>query len=617
MTSVGNILEIDLSSGAIHQTPFPENLIDTYMAGRGFNVGYLYEHLSFPIDPLSEENILLISRGLLTGGAAPTSSRIHINALSPLTGILGSSNIGGHVGAWLDTCNVQSIVIRGKAVSPVYLLITSEGITLRDARPLWRLDTIATQAQIEADFEGQDVKVLTIGPAGENGVPFACIVSGGDHAAGRTGMGAVMGSKNLKAVAVVKPPNQRRAPLSATAKSAIRDYIRLIKSSPEFSIFSRYGSAGYVKWADDMGFLSAHNFRQHHYQGAALLDGKHLERHRERSSGCARCPIHCKAQIRFKDGNYAGYQGARPEFEPTLNMGAKCGLKDLPTLVYLDNLCTKLGIDSLSTSGVIAFAMDLFERGILTRDDTAGLRLKWGDGAVMETLIRQICDHSGFGKVLAQGVRGAAESIGRGSNAYAPHVKGLELTAYHPNHLLGAALGYAVSSRGGDFNNTYSSFEHRWTAEQAAHELGVAEAVDPTTTAGKGQLIARSVLVNIVVDSLGLCKIPTLSLIGTFDLEAEAALAAAITGRPITAASLFMAGERIAALERLFNMRQGMTRQDDILPSMFLDDPSKRLNAGNVSQMVADFYQAMGWDDRGSPKASKLARLGIEGHNQT
>jgi aldehyde:ferredoxin oxidoreductase len=376
-------------------------------------------------------------------------------------------------------------------------------------------------------------------------------------------------------------------------------------------VFSRLGSAGYVKWADDMGFLSAHNFQQHHYQGAARLDSKHLQPYRRRSSGCTRCPIQCKALVRFTDGKYAGYEGVRPEFEPMLNLGAKCGLDDLPTLVYLDNLCTRLGMDSLSTGGVIAFAMDLFDRGMLTKKDTGGLPLRWGDGIVMETLIRQICDLSGFGKILAQGVRGAAQSIGGGAQAFAPHVKGLELTAYHPNHLLGAALGYAVSSRGGDFNNTYSSFEHRWTADRAAKELGVAEAVDPTSHKGKGSLIARSVLVNLIVDSLGLCKIPTLSLIGTFDLEAEAALTAALTGRPFTAASLFLIAERIAALERLFNLRQGITHEDDWLPAMFLNDPSQPLNAINFKQMVADFYHVMGWDDHGTPLANNLARLGI------
>ena len=307
-----------------------------------------------------------------------------------------------------------------------------------------------------------------------------------------------------------------------------------------------------------------------------------------------------------------GQSATRPEFEPMINLGSKCGLGDLQAVVRLDNLCTRQGLDSTSASTAIAFAMDLFERGILTDADTDGMALAWGDAAAMETLIRQMAAGEGLGGILAQGVKRAAAIIGNDSWRFAAHVKGLELTAYHPATMLGSALGYAVSSRGGDYNNVYSSLEHRWTADKGAEAFGSADSVDRRRPAGKGRLLRRAVLVNIIVDSLGLCKVPTLSLLGTFDLENEAVLASAISGLSLYADDLFRIGDRIAAMERLFNLKHAPDMDEDRLPEMFFLNGETVLTQTVMTRMILEFYAAMGWDEKGCPSTETLSALGIE-----
>jgi aldehyde:ferredoxin oxidoreductase len=299
-----------------------------------------------------------------------------------------------------------------------------------------------------------------------------------------------------------------------------------------------------------------------------------------------------------------------------LSLGPKCGLSDLDTLIHLDNLCSRLGIDIISAGNAIAFAMDLYDRRILTPEDTGGLDLGWGNGESMEVLIRQMASGEGFGAVLGQGVRRAAQIIGRGSEYYAAHVKGLELSGYHPDNMMGTALGYAVASRGADFNDVYAALENKWLPDEPSDEFGAPKASDLKSIHGKAELVRRAMIVGTVLDSLGLCKVPALSLISAYDLVAEAELAAALTGLPVEVADLFAAGERIVNTERLLNLRCGAGAVDDRLPDMFFD---KEYNAGQAPSKPSDwmepmkkkFYCVMGWDEQGRPTAAKLAELGI------
>lgn len=604
------MLYVDLETETCFRTPLPGDPSQWFIGGRGFNVWYLFHYLPRGIDPLGPENLLLFSCGLLTGTAAPAASRLHVNALSPLTGILGSSNVGGYVGPWIRSCGVHSIIIRGQASRPVYLYIDETTAEVRPASKFWGLDAFETQDRLIADLGGRQIKVLTIGPAGETGARFACIMTERDHAAGRTGMGAVMGSKHLKAIAVVRGTGKPFEERSPAAKEAVKAYAREIMASADYDIFSRYGGAGYLKWADDMGVMGTRNYREIRFKGVGKLDGRHLKEKVVRSSGCFRCPIQCKAELSFGKGRE---RATRPEFEPMINLGAKCGLDDLEAVVRLDNLCSRLGLDSTSTATAIAFAMDLYDRGILIASEVGGLDLSWGNSETMETLIRQMAAGRGLGGCLAQGVKRAAASIGRGAEQYAAHVKGLELTAYHPGTILGTALGYMVSSRGGDYNNVYASLEHNWSPEKAESEFGTARAVDIHSPEGKGPLVRRAVLVNIVVDCFGICKVPALSLLKNFDLEREARLATAITGYGFTAEGLLEKGGKIAAMERLFNLIHGPADFDDRLPPMFLKGDAKQLlTAADLRRMRQEFYQAMGWDARGRPTPETLETMGLE-----
>ncbi len=538
-----------------------------------------------------------------TGSAAPASSRLHINALSPLTGILGSSNIGGYVGPWLSSCNIASIAVTGASKTQVYLYINDQGARLEDASSFWGMDTFETQEALAETHRGRKIKILTIGPGGETGVKFAAIMTERDHAAGRTGMGAVMGSKNLKAIVIERGNHRHFSAAAPEQKAAVRSYAAKIKNAGEFKFFSRYGGAGYIDWVNDFGIMGSKNYSAIGTDRIENVDGRKLEKNIIKKTGCYKCPIQCKADINLS--SETGRQFTRPEFEPVINLGPKCGLNNLDDIVRLDNLCSRLGLDSTSASGAIAFAMDLFEHGKLPSVYSQGLDLSWGNANTMEQLIYQMVENRGLGQLLRLGVREAARLLGPQAQAHAAHVKGLELTAYHPAAIMGTALGYAVSSRGGDYNNVYASLEYSWTRAEAEKEFGTSEAVDITSLSAKGLLVKKAVTTNIIVDTLGLCKVPVLSLLKSFNLEAEACLVRDLTRIQLTHEDLGELGCKIAALERLFNIRHSKDEGEDRLPDMFMGRGKNKISPNAFKTMVAEFYRAMDWDENGVPKGKE------------
>ncbi len=603
MPYTGEILEVDLGKGLWERTAYPERAFNEVLAGRGYNALLLHERLKRGIDPLGPDNILVLSCGLLSGTPAPSSSRIHVGALSPLTGILGSSNVGGLLGRALRSCGLQAVVIRGRSRDPAVLFIHGKDVRIETAEDLWGLDTWETESRLRAACNGMEAGVLTIGPAGENGVSFACAMSDFDHAAGRTGLGAVMGAKRLKAI-VVHKEDSLPSLLNRTAKAAVRDYARQIRRSPEFGFFRDHGGAGYVTWCDDMGILSTRNYRGNRFESVDAIDGRRLRSHVVRTRGCPGCPVRCKARLSFNGNRRGGGAFNRPEFESMVNLGAKCGLGDIEAVVRLDNICSKLGMDSISTGTVIGFAMDLFDRGIIGRNDTGGLDLSWGNHEVMETLIRRIARRQGLGAVLALGVRRAAQELGRGSEKYAAHVKGLELPGYHPAHIMGTALGYMVSSRGGDFSNVYASLEYARPPEWSEAEVIRRFSPHIDRIQGKAFMIRYAVLTNNALDCLGLCKVPVLSLRRGFDLEAESRLVRDLTGLDIHVEDLMRVGKRVADLERLFNIEHGVRSRDDRLPGMFLTEEygSGETAKRGYDTMLQEYYALMGWDRQGRPQ---------------
>lgn len=612
---MGQTLVVNLTAAQSERAPYPQAVAAHFLGGRGANAWFLAQHMDPDTDPLGPDNILVLSCGLLTGTAAPSSSRLHVSARSPLTGLTGSSNVGGYFGAELRAAGIQTLLIQGRSEYPTILVIDKDQVEIRDASALWGLDTRATHAALEADL-GPGFRTASIGPGGEHLVRYACVVTGTRHAAGRTGMGAVMGSKNLKAVAV---RGHGPIPRNDTAASAVRAYARRIRNAPRYETYARYSNTNFVNWANEFGVLATRNYQQVHFDGAEQIDGSRLIDYVTRSRTCHRCPVHCKAAIEIRDGPYAGTKGERPDIEPIINLGAKCGVDDPEAVLYLYNLTGMLGLDVITTGGVLAFAMELFQRGILTLEDTEGIDLTWGLASAMETVIRQIAHREGLGKTLAEGTRRAAQAIGKGAEAYAHHSKGLELTGYDPRGLMGSALGYAVSTRGGDFTSVYAAPEYRWTPEQGREWFGTEEAVDRLATGGKGRLVKRSMIVSAVLDALGICKVPILSIIGDFSLKNEADLTAALTGWELAAGDLLLAGERIVNLEHLVNARFGAGPDEDDLPDRFVEErvpdsgPTQGMTV-DIGTLVQDFYEAMGWDKRGMPSPEKVRELGLEAY---
>ena len=612
---LGKIAEVDLTSGNITFGGYSTEMAETCLGGLGFNSWYLYRH-ALAGGALDPESVLIISCGLLTGTAAPASSRIQISARSPLSGLMGSSNVGGFFGVRLRACGIRSLIIRGRSPHPVYLKVTPGGIEIKDAGRIWGLDTRETADILTLGLADKKPALMTIGCAGENRVHYACIMLGADHAAGRTGMGAVMGAKLLKAIMVNGP--RLKEEIEPATTTLVRDYIHKVKASASrYRDYSTWGSSGDILELHQMGLLGTQNYRKMQFDGAKEIDGRNLAKYVTRKTSCHRCPVHCKAEVEISDGKYKDFRGGRPEYETVIDLGALCGLSDPEALIYLSNLCNKLGLDSISTGSVIAFAMDLFDRGIISYEDTDGLDLTWGNAEAMETLMLRIAEREGFGDVLARGVRDAAEIIGKEAEKYAYHVKGVEIYGGDPRGMMGTALSYAVSLRGGDFTSVYPVPEFRYSPEQAEQEFGSRDAVDYQATRGKGALVKKCLLVSAVIDSLGICKVPALTIIGDFDLEKEAALTRALTGLDVSAADLFKIGERIVNLQKLINLELGATAADDTLPDKFLnepiaDGPASGQRVRDLKAMVGEFYRCMGWDEDGVPTKAKLKELGIK-----
>jgi aldehyde:ferredoxin oxidoreductase len=612
VSQFGKIINMDLSTGKIDQKNMSEEIIRQSLGGFGYNVETLYRRIASGIDPFDPDNLLIISRGLLTGTVAPSSSRIHINGISPLSGLIGSSNVGGYIGFRMYSLGIHSISIKGQAANPVYLYLGPEGVQVKDARHLWGLDNRHTEEHLNQEIGTENVDMLTIGPAGENRVLYACIMAGWDHAAGRTGLGALMGAKNLKAIVLQAEPIKEK--MTSGQAEVIRQYVgRMKKSVSRYKDYSTWGSSGDIIETNQMGMLGTRNYQEYQIDNVEQIDGRHLNQYVKKKSRCHRCPISCKAEIELKGERYKGFKGSRPEYETIIDLGALCGLTDSEALLYLSNLCNMLGMDTISTGSVIAFAMELFQREILTLEDTGGIELHWGDAQAMETVIRQIASREGLGEILALGVKRAAEHIGRGAEKYAYHVKGVELYGGDPRGMMGVALAYAVSMRGGDFTSVYPVPEFRYTAEQAEQEFGTTDVIDFTATSGKGAMVKKCMIVSSVVDSLGLCKVPALSIIGDFSLEMEARLIQVITGLDISQENLLAIGERIVQMEKIINIRQGANPADDSLPEMFLNTPIEKGpiqgRRVDLTPMIAEFYDSMGWDANGQPTNNILQKF--------
>ncbi|HZK17732.1 MAG TPA: aldehyde ferredoxin oxidoreductase family protein [Clostridia bacterium] len=615
--NVGELVWVNLSNGKIKKKTCPEKIRESFLGGRGLASYFLYRYLPEAVNPLSPENILVFAAGLLCGTRMITSSRLHIGARSPLTGLIGVSNGGGKFAAELKKSGIIALIVTGKAEKPVFISIENGNVSIEDASFVWGLNTGKARSALRAEVSDNRAKLIVIGKAGEKLSPLGCVITDIGHACGRTGMGAVMGSKHLKAI-VVRNTKGGKSIVSKEAIRVVKEYTGKLRELPCWDEWTKEGSASSVTWTDAMGASGAKNFSQVSFEGVDTACGSHYKDLVQRYHACYNCPIHCRAFVKIDRGRHKGFVGDRGEYEPLSSWGPRCGNADGLESIYFCNLCDDYGIDSVGTGNVVAFAMELYEKGILRKEDAGGLELEWGNVEAMEALVHKIANRSSWlGDVLAQGMVKAARIIGGGAIEYAYHVKGLSITIMDPRGFKATGLAYAVSNRGGDYGYAYAKPEYSYTPDQALKAYGTEKAADRLSEDGKALMVKQCVCACAVVDSLGICKIPEFGMIGDFDLAEAADILSAFTGRPIGSDELMRIGERIFNLERLINFRWGATGKNDTLPQRFLSEPiSEGPSKGsvvNLEKMLAEFYSLMGWQEDGTIGIAKMRDLGLLG----
>jgi len=611
----GKIIEVNLTEETIKVKKLDPSIVELYIGGRGFAIYYLIEHLKPKIDPLGEENILVISTGPLTGTLAPSSARYTIATKSPLTGVIGYANSGGHFAPELKYAGYDAIIIKGKAKSPKYLLIQDEKVSIEDASHLWGKDTWETDKILKSEYESSNLQILSIGQAGENKVLYAAIMNNLSRAAARTGVGAVMGSKNLKAIAVsgsgfveVHSPEEF---IEFTNKTLEKIY-----DDPAYPSLSDYGTSFLVDLAYLGGGLATNNNQFGVFDGYDGISAETFyEKYKVKSDSCFACPIHCGKYSRVEEGKYAGIEGGSPEYESIVCLGSKCGIGDLATIIYANDLCNRYGLDTISLGDTVAFAMEAYEKGVLTKKDTEGIDLTWGNQDALIELIHKIAKREGFGDILADGTKIASEKINKGSEEYALHIKGMEPPAYDVRTAKAFGLGWATANRGADHLSALPNFELLgYPKEKGIEWFGSEKAVDPYAWESKARMTVWHENFGAVVDSAEMCKYTCFSAYAVKPDDMTKFLSYA-TGMELTEEKIMEIGERIYNLERLFNEREGKAKNSDYLPKRFTEEPlpsgPAKGQVVELDKMLKEYYEIRGWVN-GAPKKEKLKELGIE-----
>jgi len=615
---------VNLSVGEVEEASIPESLRRLYLGGRGLNTYLLFNHLEPGTDPLSPENVLLIGAGLLSGGPVPAGSRTDIAAKSPLTGIIGDSNMGGFFSAELRFAGFDHLVIKGKSEKPVYIWINDGQIEIRDASRLWGRDTLETMDLVRQELGDEEIKVLCIGPAGENLVKFANVRTGLKNAGGRTGMGCVMGTKKLKAVAV-RGTGELEVKYPREALQYYKQLQNQIMGSKTARLFSIEGSLMQYNPTNTTGILRVKNFGLNRMDDLSLTPDTFLKKYSLGSTACFGCGMHCRHKWEIKGGRYKGLRGEGPEYYTLMALGNVVYNRSWDTLLAAQSTVDKYGLDLAEAGNIIGWAMDLYNRGIISKSDTDGLDLDWENSSgVLIPLLEKIAKREGFGDVLADGIRSAVERIGRGSDQYAMEVKGLGMVGTDDRAVPSLALGVATSTRGADHLRSRPATDLFGLPEKFTEKLyGFPVSSDYNAYQTKAQLIHYMELLYEVVDSLGICKYQTIFISPTFpQYEEYSKLIHYLTGLELSVVDLRNIGERCYTLERLFDHREkGIARKDDYLPNRYYSEPTpsgvsktrgKFLDRAEFDKMLDEYYCLHGWDFDGIPKTETLAELGLD-----
>lgn len=612
----GRILRVDLTAGAIQQHATEEHLARAYLGGRGMNVRRLWEELPAHTDGLSPQNLLILGAGPLVGTLFPGGARFNISAMSPQTGILGDSNAGGFFGPEMKFAGYDQIIVHGRASQPVYLFIKDGRAELRDAHHLWGKDTWETTQIIQEELGDANVQVATIGPGAENGVRFAGVFMNLNRPAARTGMGSVMASKQLKAIAVRGTGGFLVADM-ARFREIIARLDEVIYHHPEYVIRCRLGTTKLIKALQEIGDLPTRHFQQGTFEHADAVSGEAVEaRFKVKSKGCFACTIPCSRFLEIDDPRFPDLRMEGPEYEPLAGFSARVGNGDLALALRCVTLANRYGIDAITLSEAISWSMELYQRGLLTREEADGLDLTWGNGEAIVALIHKVARREGLGDLLADGVVVAAKRLGRGADLVM-HSKGLEIFQADVRGIKAYGLGNAVSSRGADHLRSEPWFEFSGDAEEGIRRFGLPETAFRLEYKGKGRVVKHFEEMAAICDSLGVCK-NTYNNMEVLNWDETAELLRAATGWEITGDEVQCIGERIVNLERLFIAREGITRRDDSLPRRFLEEPMQQSgpSTGSVIElepMLDEYYRFRGWDPvTGLPTKEKLRELGLE-----
>jgi aldehyde:ferredoxin oxidoreductase len=594
------ILRVD-----VHRGGFSEQMISRedgirYLGGRGLAAKILYDENKTRIDAFDPENRLIFMTGPYTGTFGSFTGFYNVTTKSPLTGTILSAHSGGHWGPMLRKTGYDGIVIKGKAERPCYLLITDEGPELRDASDLWGKDVFETISLLEKRHERS--KALVIGPAGEKKLRIAAIMNDYHRAAGRGGVGAVMGSKMLKAVVVRGTKDVPQAD-PAALKESFKAATKTVKEKS--AAFSKYGTSMVVGITGKAGAIPTRNLQTGYFPDFEKIGGDALiGEHFVKNMACARCPLHCGNRTKATKDYEVETEG--PEYETLAMFGSNLGNSNLDSIIMANDLCNRYGIDTISCADTIACAVELFENGIITEQDTGGLKLGWGDHASMVKLVEMTGKGEGFGLLVGDGSKRLGKRYGSEAEKYAMNVKGMEFPGYDPRGIQGMSLAFATSTRG--------ACHLRATMYVPELFQGV---LDRFTVRGKAETLKGLQELFTVLDCMIMCKFGARNAFAN-SWEHMVALTNAATGYGYTEAGLKEVGERVWTVERLFNLREGFSRKDDTLPERLFttpihDGPSKGavVNRDDFDREMTSYYTLWGWDPEGVPTKETLAKLGI------
>jgi aldehyde:ferredoxin oxidoreductase len=595
----GKLLRIDLSHETVATESLDEAIARAYIGGRGIGAHLAYSELAPNLDPFSPESSVYFMTGPLQGTLTPFASKFAVINKSPLSGSLSRSVCGGGgFGPVLKYAGYDMVIIKGKAKRPVYIWIDDDTVQIRDAQPHWGKTTGETKAAIREELQDNSVSVAPIGPAGERLIRFSGIIVD-SRAAGRGGAGAVMGSKNLKAIAARGTKNVYAADIEEFQR-LLEDTYATIRANPAVPGRIEKGTPGTLAVTYSTGVLPIMNFSRATFDG---IEGLMPETVRDtlyiHNESCFGCPLPCGKTGLIKDGPYKGIVLPGPEYETIGLLGSNCGIGDIRAVAQANYLCNEYGLDTISTGNVIAFAIECYERGLITVKDTDGLELRFGDAEGLITLIEKIARRDGFGDLLAEGTKRVSEKIGQGSEKFAMHSKGQGFAAYEPRGLVGMGLLYATSTPGANH-----SFGPTLTPERV-------ELKDMLTHKGKAAMVRREQNKYCLQDSMIFCSFSRFGMDNTQRLK----FTNAVTGWGYSNEESMNMADRIYTLERLFNVREGFSKEDDTLPWRCLNEPMPdgpaKGNTVPLEQMLEEYYKERGWNKNGIPKRETIKRLGL------